>query len=200
MMEVKPVTLEGRVVRLEPLNEKHLPDLFEAAQDDEIWLYMPIARPQTLADVQKWYEATIKGQRDGIFLPFAIIDKATGRAIGSTRYLAIAPQDYSVEIGWTWLNPNYWRSPINTECKYLLLRHAFEELHCIRVWFKTDSRNIRSQNAITRLGAQKEGVLRKHVIVPKDGYQRHSVVFSIIDDEWPQVKAGLEAKMGLTIS
>src|SRR5690242_10902627 len=103
MMEIGPVTLEGRVVRLEPLDEKHLPDLLEAAQDDEIWRYMPIPRPQTLADMQKWYEAAIEGQRAGTFLPFAIIDKASNKAIGSTRYLAISKPDYSVEIGHTWL-------------------------------------------------------------------------------------------------
>lgn len=196
MPEVLPVTLEGRTVRLELLEARHLPDLLEAAQSDEIWAYMPIARPRTLADMEKWFAAAEEGRKSGVFLPFAIIDRATNKAVGSTRYLAISPKDHSVEIGHTWLGRDYWRTAINTECKYLLMRHAFETLGCIRVWLKTDSRNLNSQRAIARIGAQKEGVLRKHMIM-HDGYQRHSVVFSVIDDEWPEVKAKLEERMGL---
>ncbi len=197
MMKVEPVTLEGQHARLEPLQPHHLPDLLEAAQSDEIWTYMPMPRPRTPEDMQKWYEVALAGQQAGTFLPFAIIDRATNTAIGSTRYLAIAPADYSVEIGFTWLGRDYWRTPLNTECKYLLLRHAFETLKCIRVWLKTDSRNLNSQRAILRIGAKSEGILRKHMII-YNGYQRHSAVFSIIDDEWPEVKANLEEKLGIT--
>lgn len=198
MMEIAPVTLEGRVARLEPLSAEHLPDLLEAAQDDEIWRYMPMPRPQTLDDMQKWLDVALEGQRAGTFLPFAIIDRASNKAIGSTRYLAISKPDYSVEIGFTWLARAYWRSAVNTECKYLLMRHAFETLHCIRVWLKTDSRNVRSQEAILRIGAKKEGILRNHMII-YDGYRRHSAVFSIIDEEWPEVKSNLEQRMGLAV-
>jgi RimJ/RimL family protein N-acetyltransferase len=129
----------------------------------------------------------------GLFLPFAIVDLATGRAIGSTRYLDISPHDRHVEIGWTWLGKDYWRTPINTECKYLLLRHAFETLGCIRVSLKTDLRNERSQRAIERIGGVREGVWRR-VVVMHDGYQRSSVFYSILDDEWTGVKKRLEEK------
>jgi len=199
MQAVEPVTLEGRTVRLEPLEARHLPDLLEAAQDDEIWLYMPIERPRTIEDMQKWYQIAREGQEAGIFLPFAIIAPETNRAIGTTRYMAIARADAGLEIGWTWLGKAYWRTPVNTECKYLLLRHAFETLGCIRVWLKTDSRNLNSQRAIERIGAKKEGVIRKQAII-KNGYQRDSVFFSIIDDEWPEVKVALEEKLGLKVT
>ncbi|MEI6043340.1 MAG: GNAT family protein [Chloroflexota bacterium] len=196
MLEVKPITLEGKVVRLEFLQATHLPDLFQAAQNDEIWNYLLMARPQTLADLQSWFEAAMEGWHSGVILPFAIIEQATNRVIGSTRYLAISKTDYSVEIGYTWLGRDYWRTAVNTECKYLLLRHAFEVLGCIRVWFKADARNLNSQRALARIGAKKEGVLRKHMIV-RNGYQRDSVVFSILDDEWPEVKTSLEERLGL---
>jgi RimJ/RimL family protein N-acetyltransferase len=197
MMEIGPVTLEGQWVRLEPLAEKHLPDLFEAAQDDDIWRYFPTPRPRTMSEMQKWFETAENGRKDGVFLPFAIIEKASGKAIGSTRYMAISRPDYSVEIGSTGLGRAYWRTAINTECKYLLIKHAFEDLKCIRVWLKTDSRNLISQRAIARIGAKKEGVLRKQMIL-HDGYIRDTVVFSIIDDEWPEVKADLEQKLERT--
>jgi RimJ/RimL family protein N-acetyltransferase len=196
LKELKPVTLEGRVVRLEILEASHLPDLFEAAQDDEIWNYLLMDRPQNLVDLQHWFDAAIAGWQTGTMLSFAIIEQATNRAIGSTRYLAISKTDSSLEIGYTWLGRDYWRTAVNTEAKYLLLRHAFESLGCMRVWFKTDSRNLNSQRAIARIGAKKEGVLRKHMLV-KNGYQRDSVIFSIIDDEWPEVKAHLEQRLSL---
>ncbi|HEY3993517.1 MAG TPA: GNAT family protein, partial [Ktedonobacteraceae bacterium] len=133
-------------------------------------------------------------QKEGECLPFTIIDRARDRAVGQTRYLSIASKDYGLEIGWTWLAPAVQRSGINTECKYLLLSHAFEELGAIRIQLKTHHLNLKSQRAIERLGASKEGVLRNHMIMP-DGSYRHSVYYSIIASEWPQVKAGLEAKM-----
>ncbi len=194
MMQIEPVALEGQHVRIEPLETTHLADLLEAAQNDEIWQFMPTPRPRTMADMQKFFEGAEAMRQSGAAIPFAIIEKATGKAIGSTRYLAISRPDYSLEIGWTWLGKAYWRSPINTECKYLLIRHAFEDLKCVRVWLKTDSRNLNSQRAIARIGAQKEGTMRKQMIL-YNGYQRDTVFFGIIDDEWPTVKANLEAML-----
>jgi RimJ/RimL family protein N-acetyltransferase len=133
-------------------------------------------------------------QAAGHRLPFAIIDRQSGRAIGSTSYLDIQPQNKSLEIGWTWLGKPYWRTPRNTECKYLLLKYAFEVQQAIRVQLKTDSRNYISQNAIQRIGGVKEGVLRNHMIYPS-GYIRDTVYFSILNREWPEVKARLEARM-----
>ncbi len=156
---------------------------------------MPVPTPKSVDDVRTWIQDALNAQERGLFLPFAIVDRATQRAIGSTRYLDISAHDRHVEIGWTWLGKNFWRTPLNTECKYLLLKHAFETLGCIRVSLKTDLRNERSQRAIERIGAVREGVWRR-VVVMHDGYQRSSVFYSILDDEWVGVKARLEEKMG----
>lgn len=189
-----PVTLEGKWARLEPLTLDHAPQLFEVAQDEEIWQWMPAPNPTSVEDVCAWIKDALNWQERGLVLPFAIIDRTTNRAIGSSRYLDISEHDKHVEIGWTWLGKAYWRTPINTECKYLLLKHAFETLGCIRVQLKTDLRNVRSQNAIERIGGVREGVLRRVVIMYND-YQRSSVFFSILDDEWASVKAKLAASM-----
>ncbi len=193
-MKIVPVVLEGKHVRLEPLTLDHAPDLYEAGNDDEVWQFLSLPKPDSLVEMQAFIQGALGQQLAGFRVPFAIIDKASGKAIGSTSYLDIQPQNKGVEIGWTWLGKAYWRSPINTECKYLLLSHAFEDQGAIRVQLKTDSRNWRSQNAIERIGAKKEGVLRKHVIYPS-GYIRDSVYFSIIDPEWPLVKERLEARL-----
>lgn len=193
-MSLDPITLVGHVVRLEPLQRHHAEDLYHAGQDQRIWSYMPLNPSGSLADTEAWIHATLREQQIGTILPFAIVDSATGRAIGSTRYLNMALRDRGLEIGWTWLAPAAQRTGVNTECKYLLLRHAFETLNMIRVQFKTDSRNFKSQQAIERIGGKREGVLRNHMILP-DGYIRHSVYYSIIDSEWPDVKAALEEKM-----
>lgn len=193
-MHIEPVTLEGRLVRLEPLGLQHVTGLFEVGQDPDIWLYMPYQPFRTIADMKNWVEIALRAQKAGTELPFAIIERATGRVVGSTRYLNIALHDRGLEIGSTWLGQAVRRTGVNTECKYLLLHHAFEALGAIRVQLKTDSRNLRSQRAIERLGAVKEGILRNHMIM-LDGYYRHSVYYSIIDSEWPAVKAGLEEKM-----
>lgn len=190
-----PVTLHGRWVTLEPLESRHTADLFAAAQDEDIWRYLPAAMPRSLADMQTWTANALAVRNAGQMLPFAIVERTTGRAIGSTRYLDYSAFDRHIEIGWTWLGRDWWRTPLNTECKYLLLRHAFETLGCIRVQLKTDVRNERSQRAIERIGGVREGVLRKAVIVPKDGHQRWSVYYSILDDEWPAVRARLEERM-----
>jgi len=191
-MQAQPVTLEGRHARLEPLAALHAPDLLLAAQDDEIWRYMPIARPRALVDLERMIADALAAQERGTELPFAILDQASGRAIGSTRYLDLRLAHRGLEIGWTWITPAHQRSAINTECKLLLLAHAFEALGCLRVQLKTDLRNLRSQAAIERLGAKKEGVLRKHYVY-WDGYVRDTVMYSITDAEWPEVKRRLSA-------
>jgi RimJ/RimL family protein N-acetyltransferase len=193
-MHIEPVTLEGRIVRLEPLGLQHVAGLYEAAQDSSIWLYMYYDPSHAVADAEHMITMALQEQKAGTELPFAIIERATNTVIGSTRYLDINVHNHGIEIGWTWLTPSVQRTGVNTECKYLLLRHAFEDLGAIRVQLKTDSRNTKSQRAIERLGAVKEGILRNHRILP-DGYYRHSVYYSIIDSEWPAVKAGLEEKM-----
>lgn len=189
-----PVTLQGKYARLEPLALAHADDLFAVGQDAEVWAHMPVPTPQRADDVRAWIQAALDLQARGAVLPFAIVDVATERAIGSTRYLDISAHDRHVEIGWTWLGKSFWRTPLNTECKFLLLQHAFETLGCIRVALKTDLRNERSQRAIERIGGVREGVLRR-VVVMHDGYERSTVYYSILDDEWAEVKKRLQAKM-----
>ena len=193
-MKVEPVTLQGRYVRLEPLSLDHGPALLEVAQHEDIWRFMSISQPRTLSDMQKFVETALEQQGTGWRLPFAIIELANGRVIGSTSYLEIQPANRGLEIGWTWLGRAFWRSPCNTECKYLLLGHAFDELGAIRVQIKTDSRNNISQRAIERIGGVREGVLRRHMIY-YNGYVRDTVYYSILDREWPGVKDNLEIKM-----
>lgn len=193
-MWIEPVTLEGAVARLEPLAVAHAEALYQAGRYPRLWEYMPTDPSASAETMRAFIEEALAAQDAGTQVPFAIFSLLTKTYVGSTRYLAISPQDRGVEIGWTWLTPAAQRTAVNTECKYLLLRHAFEALGAIRVQLKTDSRNLTSQRAIERLGAVREGVLRKHMIV-RHGYQRDSVMYSITDDEWPVVKAGLEAKL-----
>lgn len=191
----QPVTLCGRLVRLEPLSDAHVPALTMAGHDESIWRYMLYGQIKTEANMLAWVKELLARQDLGADLPFAVVHQETGRAIGSTRYLEINPADRSLEIGGTWYAIAYQGCGVNLECKFLLLRHAFETLDCIRVQLKTDLRNERSQRAIERLGAVKEGILRNHKITP-DGYIRHSVYYSIIIEEWPAVKARLVEKLG----
>ncbi len=193
-MNVEPITLTGNAVRLEPLQREHAEALFRAAQDPAIWSYMPYDPSVSLAAMYEWIDGALAAQAKGSDVLFVIIQLATGEVVGSTRYLTIMPRDRGLEIGGTWLARSVRRTAVNTECKYVLLRHAFETLQAIRVQFKTDSRNLVSQHAIERLGAMKEGILRNHMILP-DGYYRHSVYYSILDTEWATVKANLEDKM-----
>jgi RimJ/RimL family protein N-acetyltransferase len=193
-MHVEPVTLEGTVVRIEPLAPTHLHDLFEAAQDDAIWTYLPTNPSASRDDMAGWIEDALAVRETGAQLPFAIIARSTARAVGSTRYLNIAPRDRALEIGWTWLGQQARRTAINTECKYLLLQHAFERLGALRVQLKTDSRNLTSQRAIERIGGVREGILRKNQLA-QHGYQRDSVMYSIIEEEWPAVKARLRERL-----
>jgi RimJ/RimL family protein N-acetyltransferase len=193
-MNVEPVTLTGRLVRLEPLSEMHIPDLVEAGGDESIWRLMPFGLVRTPEQMMAWVREALARQARGDDLPFAVIEPGTGKAIGSTRYLEIRRPHRGLEIGGTWYAVAHQRTGVNTECKYLLLRHALEALGCVRVQFKTDLRNERSQRALERVGAVREGVLRNHVIMP-DGYLRSSVVYSIVAEEWPTVKAHLEGLM-----
>ena len=193
MMPVDPVTLAGRHVRLEPLSLAHEPELCAAGLDPEIWRWTA-SLVRTPADLRAYIETALAWQRQGTALPFAIIATASGRAVGSTRYANIDRANRRLEIGWTWLARAAQRTPINTEAKYLLLRHAFETLDCIRVEFKTDALNERSRAALLRIGAKEEGILRSHVITAT-GRVRDSVYYSILAAEWPEVKAGLEAKL-----
>ena len=188
-----PVTLEGRHVRLEPLSESHLAAFAEVGLDQELWRWIPTA-VRTSEEMAAYIRTALEEQERGVSLPFAIIEKAGGRAIGSTRYGNIDRTHRRVEIGWTWVARAWQRTPINTEAKYLLLRHAFESLGCIRVELKTDSRNEGSRAAILRIGAREEGIFRNHMITAS-GRIRHSVYFSIIDAEWPAVKSRLETKL-----
>ena len=190
-MNVRPVTLEGSHVRLEPLDVQHAEDLYAVGKEDGIWQYLLRPKLVSVTDARQWIEEAKASASNGSQLPFSIIEKKNGRAVGSTRYLDIRPADRALEIGWTWLGISYQRTAINTECKYLLLRHAFEDLAALRVQLKTDRRNERSQQAIERIGAVREGVLRKHMML-WDGYSRDTVYFSILDDEWPNVRKRLE--------
>jgi RimJ/RimL family protein N-acetyltransferase len=192
-MLVQPVTLEGRLVRLEPLSLAHLPDLCEVAFDEGIWRFTTsvIEQPE---DLKEYIETAMRWQGEGAALPFATVDKQSGRAIGSTRFAAIDSVNRRMEIGWTWIAAAYQRTYVNTEAKYLMLGHAFETLSCLRVEFKTDSLNEKSRRAILRIGAKEEGTFRNHMIMP-GGRLRHSVYYSIIDSEWPEVKAALEEKL-----
>ena len=190
-----PITLQGNVVRLEPLRVEHVPGLTAVGIDDEIWRNMPYGEMKGEQDIHRWVRGVLALAAAGSDIPFAVIHVPSGRIAGATRYMEIRPAHRGLEIGGTWYGAEFRRTGVNTECKYLLLKHAFEVMNCIRVQFKTDSRNVRSQRAIERLGAVKEGILRNHMILP-DGYQRHSVYYSILESEWPSVKAGLERRMG----
>jgi len=191
MMEIKPVVLTGRHVRLEPMTEAHIPRLAEIGVGQNFWDFMLYGRMDSEDDMRGWVMDIISRGEKGIDLPFVVIHLASGRVAGATRYLNIMPRDRGLEIGGTWYGTEFQRTPVNTECKYLLLSHAFETLGCIRVQLKTDLRNENSQKAIERIGAVKEGALRNHMILP-DGYYRHSVYFSILDTEWAGVKERLE--------
>ena len=190
-MDISPVILVGKVVRLEPLTEACIPALAEAGRDPSIWTYMRYGVVDTPQKMRHLVEYLLALQARGTDLPFVVVHQEAGCPIGMTRYMDIQPANRALEIGGTWYAPAYQRTAVNTECKYLLLRHAFETLGCIRVQLKTDLRNQRSQRAIERLGAVREGVLRNHMILP-DGTVRSSVFYSILLAEWPGVKERLE--------
>jgi RimJ/RimL family protein N-acetyltransferase len=192
-MAVEPVVLEGRHVRLEPLAESHVEPLAAVSLDPELWRWT-VSQLHSVDDLRAYVEEALALQRDGSALPFATIDRASGRVVGSTRFGNIDRTHRRVEIGWTFVARPWQRSAINTEAKYLMLRHAFESLGCRRVELKTDALNARSRAAILRIGAVEEGTLRKHMVTA-GGRARDTVYFSVVDDEWPAVRARLEAML-----
>jgi N-acetyltransferase len=186
-----PLTLEGRYVDLVPLEMSHAQGLAEAGADPDIWRFMTVGPRLTLDSMRDLITLLLQRQADRTDLDFTVIDRTDRHPIGMTRYLEIDRGHRRAEIGGTWYAPRFRRTPVNTECKRLLLTHAFDEEGVQRVQFKTDLRNLRSQRAIERLGAQREGVLRDHMLLP-DGYVRSSVVYSILRSEWPTVRARLD--------
>ena len=190
-MEVKPVTLQGKHVRLEPMTQAHTLALAEIGVGQPFWDFMVYGNLNSVEDMGNWVRDILSRAETGTDVPFIAMHLATGSIAGATRYMNIMPKDRGLEIGGTWYGPDFQRTVVNTECKYLLLRHAFETLGCIRVQLKTDLRNERSQKAIERIGGVKEGVLRNHMILA-DGRIRHSVFYSILDTEWEGVKKRLE--------
>jgi RimJ/RimL family protein N-acetyltransferase len=195
-MALDPVTLTGERLRLEPLDASHIPDLTLAGEDRTIWQYfnMPLGWTPTLENMTSFVRELLHRQVRGVELPFAMVHGETGRAIGMSRYVDIVPHHRRLEINGTWLGKAYQRTGLHAESKYLLLRHAFEALDCGRVQIKADRRNQSSLKALERMGAVCEGVLRRHMIMP-DGHYRDSVIWSIIEPEWPAVKAHLEDLM-----
>jgi RimJ/RimL family protein N-acetyltransferase len=192
-MKVETVTLEGKKVRLEPLSLNHHAALCEVGLDEELWCW-GITAIRTPDEMRSYIESALKDQEKGITLPFATIEKASNKVVGSTRFGNIDVENRRVEIGWTWIGRNWQRTAINTEAKFLMLSHAFETWKCIRVELKTDSLNERSRNAIIRIGAKEEGTFRNHFIT-HTGRLRHSVYYSIVDSEWNDVKTKLKEKM-----
>ncbi len=184
------ITLENEVVKLKPLELSDIQGILEAGSYPEIWSHMPTTIEKR-EDVNNFVENALLTRSGKTEFPFVIVDKQSGNIIGSTRYMDIDDKHQRLEIGYTWLTPAYWRTAINTHCKYLLLQYCFEHLHLQRVQIKTDHENIRSQRAIERIGATKEGILRNHMI-RKDGSIRHTVMYSITIEEWPQVKKHVE--------
>ena len=193
-MIVRPLRLEGSNVRLEPLTTGHFDGLCDAGLIDEIWQWYPVAPILTRDQMRQTILTALDAQEKGTELPFVIIDKKSNRIAGSSRYLAIEPLHRRLEIGWTWLHPDWQRTHVNTETKYLMLKHAFDVLGCHRVEFKIDSLNRKSRSALLRIGAREEGTLRNHMVT-WNGRMRDSVYFSIIDSEWMQVKEMLENRL-----
>lgn len=193
-MNIDPITLTGRHVRLEPLSVLHIPPLCEAGLFDELWEWTSSA-VHSEAEMEAYVRTALNEQSAGTALPFVMIERTGGKVVGSTRFGNIEKQNRKVEIGWTWITPEWQRSFVNTETKLLMLSHAFETWGCIRVEFKTDEKNLRSRKAIARIGATEEGTLRNHMIT-HSGRFRNSVYFSIIESEWPQVKSRLLELVG----
>jgi RimJ/RimL family protein N-acetyltransferase len=189
--QVPPI--EGHHVRLEPLQESHHAALCAVGLDPDLWELIPY-RVTTPEEMSAYIERALKDQKAGTALPFAIIHRASRQTVGSTRFMNLQPAHRGVEIGATWIARPWQRTAVNTEAKYLMLRHAFETLDCLRVELKTDALNHRSRDAIRRIGATEEGVFRRH-IVTWSGRVRDSVYFSVIAEEWPRVKASLEARL-----
>jgi RimJ/RimL family protein N-acetyltransferase len=187
-------TLEGRVVRLEPLAPRHANDLWEASRDPRVWRWLPIVQPQSRTEWQAWMDDALARVDGGLEIAFATVLVATGTAIGSTRYLALRPEHESLEVGWTWLAPSAWGTGANTEAKLLQLEHAFEVFGCRRVEFKTDALNERARPALAGLPAEFEGIHRNHMLV-RGNVSRDSAWYSIVDAEWPAVRDALRRRL-----
>jgi RimJ/RimL family protein N-acetyltransferase len=185
-------TLEGRTVRLEPLATRHADGLWEASRDPRTWQWLSIAQPATREAFDDYLTTALDSAHSGTEIPLVTISDE--HVVGSTRFLALRPEYGSVEIGWTWLHPSAWGTGVNVEAKLLMLRHAFEVWGCRRVELKTDAQNERSRGAMEAMGAHFEGVHRKHMLV-RDGENRDSAWYSIVDDEWPEVCAGLTRRL-----
>lgn len=192
-MNLQPITLEGSCVRLEPLSEAHHERLCAVGLDPELWKWIP-SQVLDADQMMRYLRSALADQEKGSALPFATVDRASGKVVGSTRYMNIEMAHKRLEIGSTWIGKAWQRSGINTEAKYLMMRHAFETLGCNRVEWKTDSLNSQSRAAILRLGAKQEGIFRQHMVT-WSGRLRDTVYFSVIAPEWPEVKANLEAKL-----
>ena len=189
-MDWRAETLGGAVVRLEPLSPAHEDGLWDASRDPRTWRWLAVLQPATRAELRAWLDAALASGD----LSFATVLREGGRVVGSTRFMALRPEHGSVEIGWTWLHPAAWGSGANVEAKLLMLRQAFERWGCRRVELKTDALNDRSRRAIEALGASFEGVHRKHMLV-RGGERRDTAWYSILDDEWPAVRARLESRL-----
>lgn len=186
--------LANEIVTLRPLVEADAPRLYEVGADPEIWRYMPV-KIASEDDMAVWVRAAVAEMKAERAMVYTITETATNQLLGCTRLFDFSAIHRHVEIGFTWLTPRVWRSAVNTNCKYLLLRESFESLGLVRVQLKTDRRNVRSQRAIERIGGVYEGTLRRHWVLP-DGHIRDSVYYSILDLEWPDVKARLEGMLG----
>jgi len=187
---LEPVVLEGSFVRLEPMTLEHHAQLIEVGLDPEIWR-LTIVMIRTAGEMRSYIDSALALQRDGTSLPFVTIERSSGRVVGSTRFGNYDAANRRIEIGWTWLARRWQRTVINTEAKYLMLTYAFEKLRCVRVELKTDVLNAPSRKAMLRIGAKEEGILRKHTLMWTGRY-RDSIYYSILDEEWSEVKGQLE--------
>lgn len=187
--------LEGELVRLEPMEPRHEDGLWEASRDARTWRWLAVHQPATREELHAYVEEALAHRAAGAELPLVTVRRDDGRVVGSTRYLALRPEHRSVEIGWTWLAPEAWGSGVNVEAKLLMLEHAFERLGCLRVELKTDALNERSRGAMEALPAVFEGIHRKHMLV-RGGERRDSAWYSVLDDEWPAVRANLLRRLG----
>jgi RimJ/RimL family protein N-acetyltransferase len=191
-------TFTGRLVRVEPLAAEHEPGLIEAAGDPEMFAWMPVDMASSRDALHEWLISTLAAAREGSAVPFAIVAADSGQVLGSTRFLELRFEHLRAEIGWTWLARSAWSTGVNVETKLLLLGHAFERVGLRRVEFKTDARNERSRGALLALGATFEGILRKHMVVRENG-ARDSAYYSVIDDEWPEVKRHLAERLDAAV-
>jgi RimJ/RimL family protein N-acetyltransferase len=186
-------TLDGRLVRLEPLERRHADGIWEASRDPRTWRWLSVLQPSTREELDSWLDGALANAEAGVELPLATLHD--GRVVGSTRFMALRPEHGSVEIGWTWLDPSVWGSGVNVEAKLLMLRHAFDAWGCRRVELKTDALNERSRGAMEAMGARFEGIHRQHMLV-RDGENRDTAWYSILAGEWPAVERGLRARLG----